>query len=255
MLIGDDFSTLGSGLFLRSSSLRAFGFLLFLLEVSDNLVLGTECRFLIRISLDDGSSSVLKDLLGNRDGSLGSFPCLASLFEDFMSFFDGSISELTSFYELGEDLLSSLDLLQDNEGLLGFNVALLEGLRGKSLLVGLVTEVLLMGIGVLERLLKSKVFVNCTLASLVSISFDSTRDGIASDLVLDRVHFSIARAAVDIVVASMDRLKGVMVSFTAGVLLFVLLFLSKFLLIKQFFGSFLLICLLVLYVLFQIAKA
>jgi hypothetical protein len=112
-----------------------------------------------------------------------------------------------------------------------------------------------MGIGVLERLLKSEVFVNCTFASLVSISLDSTRDGIASDLVLDRVHFSIARAAVDIVVASMDRIRGVMVSFTAGVLLFVLLFLSKSLLIKQFFGSFLLIFLLVLYLHFQTAKA
>jgi hypothetical protein len=113
LLLGDDFSALGSGLFLRPSSLLAFGFLLFFPEVSDNLVLSTECRFLIRISLDDGSSSFLKDLLGNRDGSLGSFPCLASLFEDFLSFLDGSISELTILYELVEDHLSSLDLLHD----------------------------------------------------------------------------------------------------------------------------------------------
>jgi hypothetical protein len=123
----------------------------------------------------------------------------------------------------------------------------MEGLLGKSLLVGLITEVLLMGIGVLERLLESEVFVNCTLASLVSISFDSTRDGIASDLVLDRIHFSIARAAVDFVVASMDSIKGVMVSFTAVTLLFLLLCLSISLLIKQVFKSFFLVIIFFLY--------
>jgi len=223
-----------------------FCFLLFFLEVSDDLVLCSECRFLVSISLDDGSSSVLEDLLSFWDGSLSSFPSLASFFEEVMSFFDGSISKLTSFDELGEDHLSSLDLLQDNEGLLSFNVTLLEGLQGKSQLVALVTEVLLMGIGVLERLLEGEVFVDWAIASLVPISFDSTLDGVASDLVSDGEHFAVARAAVDIVVASVDRLRCVMVSFTAGMLLFVLLFLSKFLLIKQVFSSLILIFLLVL---------
>jgi hypothetical protein len=103
-----------------------------------------------------------------------------------------------------------------------------------------------MGIGVLERLLEGEVFVDWAIASLVPISFDSTLDGVASDLVSDGEHFAVARAAVDIVVASVDRLRCVMVSFTAGMLLFVLLFLSKFLLIKQVFSSLILIVLLVL---------
>ena len=77
-----------------------------------------------------------------------------------------------------------------------------------------------MSVDRLQRLLEGAIvgfIVGSSFAGLVATSFVQTLHGVTSSFVLDRIHELVSRAALDFIVAPVDAVRVVMVSFAAFV--------------------------------------
>lgn len=145
------------------------------------------------MGLYDSSSCILEHLLSDRDSGLGVIPGFGVSGENVSGFVDGCISCFAGRNEVFEDEFSGTDNGKESEHLFDFFSAVLERPGVVIIVILLIPDPLLMGVGGLQTALESEILESLhSRAGLVTISFSCTSDGVASDFVCDSVHLLVA---------------------------------------------------------------
>lgn len=218
---------LGAVSFLYSKSLLSFGLLFFSVGFSDSslclnlslssLLLGVSVTLdnfslffdglqFISVSLHNGGFSILEDLLGKGDLSLGIRPRVSVVDKELSGFLNCSIGINTDLGEILKDGLSRSDDDKEFKDLVDFFLSMGEAWLVDSMVVHLSSDPLLVGIRRLQTALESEARVGLgTFTSLVSRSSVRVLNGVAFDFIGSVVHLLKASTAVDDIPASVDK--------------------------------------------------